>query len=222
MKPYFSFGLYQGCNYVRLWLPMKYNGWVGDYKTLEERRDPKDATQLMLQSDIVVMHRPFEVQRIEIAGIIKKMGKALVVDNDDTYKDPIGVKGKLKEYAENIDKRIESFIRNADLVTCSTEFLKEEYQRINKNVYVLPNCIDPDDWPAPQEYQNEKIRVGIVGSVAYDDFKICKGDLEKLSKEKDIQIVLFAFHSESDEDLKGWMNINYEFNPYVRIDVSQI
>lgn len=209
MKVYFSYGLYQGCNYVRAWLPMKYNNWMGDYTDIETRRSPQEVVGLMLQSDIVVMQRPFEDQRKIIFNLLRQVGKKIVFDNDDTYKQlPRDLNN---QYREVIDEQLGWFIRRADLVTTSTEFLKSEYENLNKNVVVLPNCIDPDDWPEPQEYQNGKLRVGLVGSVGYDDWKVCKNDLERLSKEKDIRLVIMFGLSKRDWKLFEGLNAEYHY-----------
>jgi len=57
IKVYFNYGLYNGCNYVRLWLPQKHNGFNGDWKEIGKTRSPHEAAQLMAESDVVVMHR---------------------------------------------------------------------------------------------------------------------------------------------------------------------
>ena len=50
---------------------------------------------------------------------------------------------RLKNGLKTINETIDLFIKEADLVTCSTEFLANEYRKLNPNVVVLPNCVDP-------------------------------------------------------------------------------
>ena len=69
----------------------------------------------------------------------------VVIDLDDDWELPYN--HPLYPYYEPQKKRLTNNLFNADLVTCTTEFLKKEYEKINKNVVVLPNCVDPFYWP---------------------------------------------------------------------------
>ncbi len=212
IKVYFNYGLYNGCNYVRLWLPQKHNGFNGDWKEIGKTRSPHEAAQLMAESDVVVMHRLMTENQARVFSLVNK--KKIVVDNDDTYKDPIGIKGRLRKFANQIDNNLSKFIKRADLVTVSTEFLKSEYEKINSNVVVLPNCVDPDDWQINKPLFKNKFRVGIIGSVAYDDFKICYDDLKRLGEEKDVEIVVLGDKKET----ASWKGIKCEYHPYVSFE----
>lgn len=213
---YCSYGLYQGCNYVRLWLPQKYNGWAGDYIDIrrEQRRSPGEATMLILKSDIVVMQRPFEQQRMVVADIVKRVGKKLVFDNDDTYQ---SVPNVMKKHSAIIDQNLKWFIGRADLVTCTTPFLKQEYEQLNDRVQILPNMIDPDDWPEPEpepeEGADDEFRVGLVGSVTYDDAKAYWNDLERLAGTKGVRLVVMGDRNDRDR----WSKIGCEYHGFVPV-----
>ncbi len=87
------------------------------------------------------------------------------------------------------------------MVTVSTKFLANEYKDLNKNVEVLPNCIDPDDWDEVIEKNNEKVRICLYGSVLTSgDFFVIKDIIPKLIEDKRIQLVIFGLNSKVLED----------------------
>ena len=205
---YFIGGSYMGCWYVRCFLPLLENGWSGNYRGL--KKELKPINQIMNEAslaDIIVFHRADTVEHHKVAIALKEMGKKIVFDNDDTFKidkthafynlDDAGFKQNVI-YKNNL---INNFIRNADLVTASTEYLAREYREINPNVIVLPNCVNKDDWDKPLRNTGKKIRIGVVGSTAYyHDFDIIKPVLEKLDKRDDVQLVMFGLPNDNLRD----------------------
>lgn len=183
---------YDGCGYVRQFLPMKYNGWTGDYLELGVIREQREKAREMIEADIIVAHRLDDPARIQLAKMLQSKGKKLVVDNDDTT--IIEEMNSLKGYMTYRDT-INNSIKMADLVTCSTEFLKKEYQKLtNKPVVVLPNCIQPEDYPKKKKYNlGKKIRIGFVGSVLYkEDRSVIQDLIMELSQRDDVQIVIYG------------------------------
>lgn len=199
-KVYFVGGAYMGCWQVRCLLPMIHNGWLGNYKGLKKELKPaSQVKEEMVRSDIVVFHRADTNWHHRIGMLLRQMGKKIVFDNDDTMNldisDPfyeLDEKG-FKQNKKKLNNVINNFVLNADLVTCSTEFLAEEYRKINPNVAVLPNYIDPNDFDMPLRNESEKVRIGIVGSTAYHgDFYRIKDILCKLDADPKIQLVLMG------------------------------
>jgi glycosyltransferase involved in cell wall biosynthesis len=201
MKIYFILGVYQGCDLVRGLLPMWHNGWDGNMTTLSGGiKDAKTVMNGIKNSDIVVFHRPESMEANKIGAMVKSMGKLIVFDNDDSFKFDewhpcMGIPES--EYAHRKDIKngyIDAFVQNSDLITCSTEALKEEYSKLNKKVIVLPNYVDPDDWdPIPLRNEGDKVRIGIIGSVAYHhDFQEIQDYIRELSLRKNIQLVMFG------------------------------
>src|SRR5690349_11686795 len=81
-----------GCYVVRALLPLIANGWDGDHTSLKAfQKTPEDKTKAAKASDIVVFHRPDDPKKLELARILKKEGKKIVMDNDDTHKDIGGI-----------------------------------------------------------------------------------------------------------------------------------
>ncbi|MCH7589443.1 hypothetical protein IIB34_00215 [PVC group bacterium] len=214
MKVYMVGSTYFGCNYVRLALPMMENGWTGSYMGLTKAslKPVKRIRDEMMNADIIVFHRPATVHYHKLGMILKGMGKKIVFDNDDSFNfddshlfKNLDEKG-FKQNRKKLNNLINNFIINSDLVTTTTEFLAKEYREIHKNVVVLPNCVDPDDWGEPLENKTGKVRIGIVGSVAYHhDFEKIKGLLRKLDARDDVQLVLIGL----------WNGTKREDNPLV-------
>ena len=189
MRVYFIGSKFHGCNYVRCLLPMYHNGWNGSVVSVGGEPKPmKKVIEEIQYSDVVVFHRPNSIQHHKVGQLLKSMGKKIVFDNDDTFqkteKHPFHMLDE-KGFQQNsvyTNNLINNFILNSDLVTCSTEFLAEEYRKINPNVVVLPNCVDPFDWDEPLRNEGEKVRIGVVGSTAYNhDFEHVKDYITELS-----------------------------------------
>lgn len=231
-KVYFCNSFLESCYYVRCLVPLQAGGWDGDRTSLlSSRIDPNKQSQAVLDADIVVFHRPNDWRSLEIAKQLRAQGKKIVADNDDTYKN---LEGKNLQMAlEKVDKGLDTFCEFADMVTTSTEVLAEEYRKLNKNVVILPNCIDPDVWPEPLKNETDKVRLGFVGSVASNsDYDAMKDTLVELSKRQDVQIVVMALPSQMPDkndkegiilreiykkDYEFWQSLNIEWHPFVPV-----
>ena len=213
-KVYFIGGHYMGCWYVRCLIPMIHNGWLGNYWGLaKEMKLAKEVMKEVQSADIVVFHRASTIEHHKLAILLKQMGKKIVFDNDDTYKIDkshafygLDEKG-FKENTKFVNTLINNFIKNADLVTCSTEYLAKEYRELNPNVKVLPNLVNPDDWSKPKRNKGDKVRIGVVGSVAnYHDSQIVEDVLTKLDNDPRVQLVLFGLHDKEKRKTNKQVN----------------
>lgn len=192
-----------GCYVVRCLLPLVANGWAGDHTSISAfRKTAEDKSREAQISDIVVFHRPDDPKKLELARLLKKEGKKIVLDNDDTYKDGDNGGIKLNTYfnAERvrrglatINKTMDAFTIEADLITVSTEVLAEEYRKLNKNVIVLPNCIDPFYFDEPIRNEGEKVRIGITGSIGMSsDLDVLNPIFKHYENDSRVQLVFFS------------------------------
>lgn len=173
MRAYFVSSGNWGCYIVRSLLPLVANGWDGDNVSLNyHTKTPEDKARAAMAADIVVFHRPEDAKKLELIRILKKQGKKIVVDNDDTYKDHKAV--KINEYMDRervgrglamVNSIFDQALLEADLVTTTTEWLADEYRKLNPNVVVLPNCVDPFYFDEPLRNETDIVRIGVVGSV---------------------------------------------------------
>lgn len=224
MKVYFTNSFLEGCWYVRSLLPLRAGGWDGDRTSLRSGRvSAENASKAISDSDVIVVHRPNDERHYQLATQLKELGKKIVFDNDDTYK---GIDAmRLGTKLDYVDKWTDEFIRISDLVTTTTEFLADEYRKINPNVVVLPNMIDPLDWPEPERTEGDKVRIGFVGSVALnDDLNEFLPTLEALCKDPRVQVVLFSLPPKIEnakwmtiygDDFRFWDQYDVEWQPFV-------
>jgi glycosyltransferase involved in cell wall biosynthesis len=163
------------------------------------------------QYQIVHAHRSIGQNYDTVPQLIKQLkslGIVVVVDIDDywlpTREHPIHqliVNHKLNE-------KIVANLREASYVTTTTTIFADEIKKINKNVIIFPNAIDPTEPQFKQPtLESERIRVGWLGGSSHlHDLLLLDGMVEKNGKEINdkIQYVICGF------DTRGTMT---EINP---------
>lgn len=235
MKVYYISGRYDGCYYVRCYLPLYYNVWDGDKTSLYTQRvSPQQMFQGAMASDIIVFHRPDQIEKIKVIPLLQQAGKKVVIDNDDTYRPNSGtpvamLQDHKKKMLDNLHQNLIEAVKTADMVTVSTEALAKEYGEYNNNVVVLPNCVNPDDWGQPIRDANGPIRIGLVGSVTNTrDYEVIRPLLQELSDNPKYQLVVFGLPPEEDkyklmneiyaEEIKFWKSLDIEWTPFVDME----
>lgn len=112
---------------------------------------------------------------------LKQLGIQVVVDIDDywlpTKEHPI----HQLIVKEQIDKKIIANLKEASYVTTTTNLFADEIKKINKNVVVFPNAINPNEPQFKQEtLPSDKIRVGWLGGSSHlHDLKLLEGFISK-------------------------------------------
>lgn len=211
MKVYYIGNLYDGCYQVRCLLPQIHNGWAGSTNSLAGvKKTNEQVFREAMMADIIVFQRPVEKEKVDVVKMLQRAGKRVIFDNDDTYKPNSGVPTTMSRVSKvvggkliNMNKNLWDFIKQADLVTTSTEFLANEYRKLNNNVVVLPNQIDPFNYEEPLRNESKKLRVGLVGSVASNDEYLHIVDtLDYLRGREDVEIVVFGLPEKDSEDAK--------------------
>jgi len=238
MKVYYISSGFDGCYYVRCLLPLVAGGWDGSQTSLLTMKANKDEVYAgATNADIVVFQRPMEKSRLEAAKLLKQAGKKIVMDNDDTYvlqggflRPILGLSKKTMEAKrQQLEDSLNEFAKIADLVTVSTPPLAKEYSPYNKNIEVLPNCVDPDDWEKPLRNETDTIRIGLVGSVVVEqDYQKIKPIIKKLVKRPNVKLVVFSLPPKSmdtrlaqeafKDEFKFWLSKDIEWQPFVPID----
>ena len=233
MKVFFAHSPLNGCYNVRCLFPLQANGWDG-YRTtfLPSKMSEEYYSKAMADADIVVFHRPDRKEKLQMLRELKKAGKKVVFENDDTNKDHGGFKfneymdeARMKAGIERIDSALDNFIKEADLVTCSTEFLAKEYRLLNDNVVVLPNCIDPFYFEEPKRNDTDVVRIGITGSVGTtSDLEVLKPIVEHYQNDPRVRLVLLSMPTVGEDTLmkelykdeyEFWTKINIEWHTFI-------
>jgi len=239
MKVYFVSAGYDSCYYVRCMLPLQAGGWWGDIATLRGvKNTPEQAMRGVMDADVVVFQRPMDAHMVEMIKILHANGKALVFDNDDTYRPDSGVPRVMRHIEgveEQVDELLEAVDNNlkisaslCDIITVTSPFLAEEYKDVGE-VIILPNMVNPDDWLPPIENDTGKVRVGISGSVASSrDWESAQGVITELSQMDNVKLVLFGLPPDDPkfkeqrhmykEDIDFWESIGAEWHAWVGIE----
>ena len=141
---------------------------------------------------------------------LKSMGIIVIIDLDDywlpTKEHPIH--GIIVQH--KIDEKIKNNLRAASYVTTTTEIFAEEIKKLNKNVIVFPNAINPKELqfnqPTPP---SDKIRVGWLGGSSHlHDLELLGDFVQKNEDINDkIQYVICGF------DTRGTVT---EINPQTK------
>jgi hypothetical protein len=103
-----------------------------------------------------------------IVKYLKSIGKVVVIDIDDYWLPTVDHPIHSIIVQNKIHEKIVANLKEADWVTTTTDIFANEIRKINKNVLVLPNAIDPKE---PQFNQptppSDKIRIGWLGGSSH-------------------------------------------------------
>jgi glycosyltransferase involved in cell wall biosynthesis len=182
---------------------------------------PMDDINFYKNYDIVAFHRNIGTDFDLGNNLIKELntlGIMTICDIDDywlpTKEHPIHSVIKL----HNIDKKIIENLKAAKYVTTTTTLYADIIRKFNKNVFVFPNAINPND---PQFNEptlpSDKVRVGWLGGSSHlHDLMLLDKSFASLSKHRSkLQFVLCGF------DTRGVVTeINAETNEHKKRNIK--
>lgn len=199
-----------GVGYYRIWQQAKYlrrTGWdipeipdenpllpnddeigrnTDDPKLKENFKKYGSWESLCKGSDVLVYQRPDDPQTLAMAMAMRDVCNApLIFEIDDNIFDVAETNPSYKYWYEGSPYRefAEMFMRNVDAITTTTPALAEVYSKFNKNIYVLPNCQDPEDWEGkerPSKELGKQLIIGWAGSnTHYDDLYLIRRPIKK-------------------------------------------
>jgi len=89
--------------------------------------------------------------------------------------------------SNNLSFHIQENLKAARFVTTTTELFAQEIKKTNKNVFVLPNAVDPNEEQFNEVTENsEKLRFGWLGGSSHlHDLMLINGTVSKLTEFKD-------------------------------------
>jgi glycosyltransferase involved in cell wall biosynthesis len=124
---------------------------------------------------------------VSIIENLKSLGIIVVADIDDywlpTPEHPI----HQLILQNKVHEKIKNNLKASSYVITTTEIFADEIKKINKNVVVFPNAIDPKDPQFTEVTQpSDKIRIGWLGGSSHlHDLKLLDGMVPKLSSVHD-------------------------------------
>ena len=156
------------------------------------------------QYDIIHYHRTL-CEYSQMPALIEKLnnlGVISIMDIDD-YWAP-GKHHPAYHIIKNheLDKKIANNVKISQYVTTTTSVFADEISRLNKNVFVLPNAIDPtENQFIPKPEPSDRIRIGWLGGSSHlKDLELLNGLVNRLKVDgllDKVQFVLCGF------DLRG-------------------
>ncbi len=142
------------------------------------------------QYDIVHFHRtigPDYNQSVNIINFLKSLGIVTIMDLDDywlpTKEHPV----HQLVMQHRLHEKIMNNLKAAGYVTTTTSVFATEIAKFNKNVFVLPNAINPKEPQFQAEtLPSDKMRFGWLGGSSHlHDLKLLEGTVSKLRPLKD-------------------------------------
>ena len=180
------------------------NNYPDEFMVHIEYEPQIHSDEWLKQYDIVHYHRtfgPYE-QMAAMNERLKKLGIISIMDLDDYWAPGPHHPAHLLIKQSEMDKKIVENLKTAEYITTTTPIFADEIKKLNKNVFVLPNAIDPNEAQfVPNLEPSNKIRIGWLGGSSHEkDLEILKGVVGKLKSDgllDKIQFVLCGF------DLRG-------------------
>lgn len=152
------------------------------------------------QYDIIHYHRALGSYENmpELLDRLDKLGIISVMDLDDYWSPGVHHPAYHIIKVSGLDKKILDNIKIARNITTTTPIFAEEIKKYNKNVFVLPNAVDPKEKQfIPKPEQSDRIRIGWLGGSSHlQDLEILNGVVSKLKSDgfmDKIQLVLCGF-----------------------------
>lgn len=160
---------------------------------------PYEDDSFWKKYNIVVFHRSIgpDFERSEkLIPRLKELGVKTVGDIDDYWmpgkEHPIHDVIRFNKVNEKIIKNL----KLAEYITTTTSLFADEIKKFNKNVFVFPNAINPNEGQFKEPtLESDKIRVGWLGGSSHlHDLELLDQSFSKLIKYKDqLQYVLCGF-----------------------------
>ncbi len=169
-----------------------------------------DDTNFLKKYDIVHFHRTLpsvingQYRHVYLEGVFKILDKlhglgiVTIMDLDDYWSPSKDHPAYQMIINDDLPHKIRENIKKVNYITTTTPVFAEEIKKLNKNVLVLPNSIDPEEkqfTPSPEK-TNKSPRIGWLGGSSHlKDLEIIGGGVSRfLIENKDnSQMVLCGF-----------------------------
>jgi len=124
---------------------------------------------------------------VKLIEKLNSMGVVTIADIDDYWLPTKEHPAHQLIIKNNLSQKIMNNLKVATYVTTTTDIFANEIRKINKNVFVLPNAIDPDEPQFKHETKpSEKIRFGWLGGSSHlHDLMLLDGAIGTLVDLKD-------------------------------------
>jgi hypothetical protein len=155
-----------------------------------------------LRSDVAIVQYPGDNGSALCVMAMEASGKRMFVEVDDNYLD-YGDELWMKRAAWGERIRDENphsvqghrwIVEHSHGAIVTTRALEREYRKLNDNVHVCRNSIDPSDWPKPQQSRDDIFRIGWYASNSHDrDAVMVRAALSWASRQSNVEIVNIGY-----------------------------
>lgn len=162
------------------------------------------------QYDIIHYHRTLGSyeQMGMLTEKLKSLGIISIMDLDDYWTPDINHPAYYLVKNHQLDTKIIENLKTAEYITTTTDIFAKEISKLNKNVFVLANAIDPTEKQfTPNLEPSNRVRIGWLGGSSHlKDLEILNGVVNRLRGDgllDKVQFVLCGFdirgtHTEID------------------------
>ncbi|MBN1526113.1 MAG: glycosyltransferase [Candidatus Omnitrophica bacterium] len=150
--------------------------------------------------DIVFIHREmFPIGPPLFEAALFLFGKKVIFDFDDAIYLPPEGSAKIMSMMK-CPWKTDFIIKHSSLVIAGNEFLRDHARLLNKNVSIIPTCIDTDKYngPGPAKGGKDDVVIGWIGSHTTRVYlkNLERAFLSLLDKYKDLKICLVGSRSD--------------------------
>jgi hypothetical protein len=160
------------------------------------RDNSEDVEFLDQRGDTAVLQFAASKTAAIVALTMQRKGLRVLVEADDNYLvnpgkhwlDAAGWSMKIgnKQFSRDGHR---SIVEKADGVIVTTRHLANQYRKVNPNVFVAPNTVDPADWPDPVKPDDGVLRIVWAASPSHlDDIPLVTPAFEWASRQKDVEV----------------------------------
>lgn len=140
------------------------------------------------------------LEHLAIIRYMQGQGIRVLLEVDDTYLHWHPQYMKRAGWNRDMDGgpgfSVECHRRTAEVVDgviCTTDLLAKQYRKLNPNVFVCGNQIDPADWAEPEKPDDGKFRIGWFASASHrEDGLLPYRALEWASAQPDVEVVMIG------------------------------
>lgn len=169
------------------------------------------------EADVLVFAR--QSQPTAISEILRwqRLGKKIVLDFDDNFFQLTPDNPAYKAYPRIALERMALLATEADLITVSTEPLADSYRHLNKNVVVLPNCLDEEVFQKERKPTDRTV-IGWQGGITHrEDLRLVKSPINNLMRRFDFDFVLAGYNPRDffrRFEFREWVMFSDDLNYY--------
>jgi glycosyltransferase involved in cell wall biosynthesis len=152
-----------------------------------------------------IFSAPGDAARALVISLLQEEGVPVLVDVDDDYLEYAWVHERAgwthSIGAERLHstERHREIVASADAVVVSTEALSERYRRVNSEVFVCPNAVEPSDWPEVERLADGIIRVGWFASSSHaEDRDIIEPALAWAAEQPNVEVTVMGVGRKAD------------------------